>query len=301
MGIQVNITAGKDEKSSSVSATGSVQHIITDDERTTFKLNDSQLKSAINKYFGKAPNDAYLHSPTPWNDLYKTYHWEQVQTFLQVHSATIVGIFSTPIIIAEKELINNSSKKATFNAGITGEVNDTTTNTWSQTNSIQVGQTFSYNVSFLGSGGGGETSLSYTGTWGQEESKSKSVTVGSEQGVSVELDPGQAVKVELTASRGVLKVRIVYKAYLAGDSAINYNPTYRDHHFWGLEIGSIMEASNLQNSLEFTEDIEVGYYTNSKIILKDMDGAVLDSFVTSAQPGVIEPSEYEQLVKKQTA
>lgn len=301
MGIEINITAGKDEKSSSVTATGSVQHVITDNERTTFKLDDSQLKSAVEKYFGKKPNDAYLHSPTPWNDLYKTYHWEQVQTFLQVQSASIVGLSSEPVIIAEKELKNDSSKKATFNAGISDQVNDTTTTTWSQTNSIEIGQKFTYNVSFLGAGGGGETSLSYTGTWGEGGSQSKSITVGSQQGVSVELDPGQSVIVELTASRGVLKVRIVYKAFLAGLSALNYNPTYKGHHFWALPIASIMAASSLPNSLEFTEDIEVGYYSNSKIILKDNAGKVLDSFSAGVQPGVIEPTNYEQLVKKQAA
>ena len=39
--------------------------MITDEERTTFQLSDKQLKEDVEKYFGKKPDDAYLHSPTP--------------------------------------------------------------------------------------------------------------------------------------------------------------------------------------------------------------------------------------------
>ena len=72
-GFNISIVAGKDSSSSSVMVQGSVQHVITDEERSSFGLSDSQLKGAVDKYFGKQPNDAYLHSPTPWDDLYKRY------------------------------------------------------------------------------------------------------------------------------------------------------------------------------------------------------------------------------------
>ena len=42
--------------------------------------------------------------------------------------------------------------------------------------------------------------------------------------MSVELDPGEAVLVELSATRGVMKVRIQYKAYLTGQTAVYYDP-----------------------------------------------------------------------------
>ena len=71
--MNIEIHAGKDKASSSVKVTGTVQHVITDEERQSFKLEDAQLKDAVKKYFGKRPNDAFLHSPTPWDDLYKTY------------------------------------------------------------------------------------------------------------------------------------------------------------------------------------------------------------------------------------
>lgn len=281
MGIEISIKAGADAATSSVSASGSLQHVITDTEKQTFGLQDSALKSAVEKYWGKKPNDAYLHSDTPWGDLYKTYNWPQVQTVLVVDSATVTGITSEPVIIATKTLTNYSSREATFSAGISDQVCNTTESSWSETSSVSVSQSFNYEVSFLGSGGGGETSMSYSQEWGQGGSQSDSITVGSDTGVSVTLEPGESVDAQLTASRGVMKVRIVYKAYLVGDVAVNYNPTYKGHHFFALDVGGVMDAAGLPKSRLFTEDIQVGYYANSKVVLTDSNGQVKSTAPTA--------------------
>lgn len=279
MGIEISVKAGTDAASSSVNASGSVQHIITDKERKTFNIEDKSLKNAVGKYFGKNPNDAYLHSPTPWDDLYKTYGWDQVQTILVVKSATVIGITSEPVIVATKTFSNKSTKKATFDASISDQVTNTTESNWSETDSIEVSQTISYGIEFLGCGSaGGSTSMTYNHSWGQGGSESKSIDIGTTSGVSVELNPGESVEAVLSASRGVMKVRIVYKAYLTGSTAVNYNPTYKDHHFWGLNIGSVMSAANLPNIEEFTEDIEIGYYSNAQIELRDPAGQVKAMF-----------------------
>lgn len=269
MGISISIVAGQDKSASSVNASGSVQHVITDEERTTFKLGDKQLKDAVKKYFGKSPNDAYLHSPTPWGDLYKKYSWPQVQMVLVVQSAEILGITSEPVIVKTQDFTNNSSKKGTFNVAISESLNNTTSSNWSTGGTLTIGQKFSYGVKFLGAGAEGETSLSYSQSWGIGGQESKSITVGSTSGVSVELDPGESVVAELSASRGVMKVRIRYNAYLIGNTAVNYNPTYKSHHFWSLGIGGVMSKSGISNSIQSTEDIEIGYYSNSKIELKN--------------------------------
>ncbi len=132
-----------------------------------------------------------------------------------------------------------------------------------------MGQKISYKVAFLGSGGGGETSLSYSESWGEGGSESKTITVGSSSGVDVTLKPGQSVIAELTASRGVMKVRVHYNARLTGGTAINYNPTYKDHHFWCLDTPSVMSSGDISNAIVSTEDIEIGYFSNGKIIIKD--------------------------------
>lgn len=289
-GITVQIVAGLTTSSSSVSASGSVQHIITDTEVNSFGVQDRNLKNAVGKYFGKNPNDAYLHSPTPWNDLYKTYGWPQVQTVLTVASATITGITSQPVIVAQQTFKNNSNKQGTFNVGISDTVTDTVESNWSTTNSIDVTQTIEYGISFLGAGGGGSTSMSYSRTWGQGGSNSQSVAVGTSQGVTVVLDPGESVLAQLTASRGVMKVRIVYQASLIGATAINYNPTFKDHHFWGLDLPSVMNAGQIKNSLQFTEDIEIGFYTNSEIELKDPSGKTVPALKAMAAVNELQPA-----------
>jgi hypothetical protein len=277
MGIKIDITAGQDVQSSSVVATGEEVHIISDLETNTFGIEDDDLKDAVNKYFGKKPNDAYLHSPTPWNDLYKTYGWDQVELKLTPDTATITGITTVPTIVATETFTNNSSVQGVFNVGISQEVSQTTESSWSQTSTISVSQEVSYGISFLGTGGGGTTGMSFSEEWGKGHSESETITVGSQSGVQVTLDPGQSVKAVLTANRGVMNVRVVYNAVLEGQTAVNYNPTYNGHHFWGLDIGRVMSAANLSDSRSFTEDIKIGYYSDAKIDLQDLQGETIST------------------------
>ena len=286
VGIDITIQAGQDESSSSVSASGTVQHIITDQEVATFGVGDKQLKDAVKAYFGQSPNDAFLHSPTPWGDQYATYGWPQVSMVLVVQSAKILGITSEPIIVKTQDFTNNSSVKGTFNVAISDTVEDTVSSNWSTGGTLSVGQEISYGIEALGVGVKGKTSISYSQSWGIGGEHSLSVTVGSSSGVSLDLDPGQAVVAELSASRGVMKVQIEYSAYLMGSTAINYNPTFNNHHFWGLDIGSVMAGGGISNAVAGTEEIEIGYYSNSKIELKDRaTGALKATHFLADAPG----------------
>lgn len=270
-GFEITIVAGTDKKSSSVVAKGEVSTVITDDYRNVFKIGDDHaLKDAVNAYFGKKPNDAYLKSKTPWGDLYTKYNWDQVEVVTKVDSAKIVEITANPSILSSKTLQNSSNVTGTFDASISETVSNTTESNWSEEDSITVGQSFSYDVSFLGSGGGGETSLEYSHTWGQGGSESQSIDVGSQQGVTVSLDPGQEVLAELNASRGTMKIEIVYKTYLKGIVAVNYNPKYKHHHFWALGIHGVMQSGGLSSEILSTETIELGYYSNGQVILKNV-------------------------------
>lgn len=286
MGISISIVAGQDQSASSVNASGSVQQVITDTEKTTFRLGDKQLKDAVKAYFGKSPKDAYLHSPTPWNDLYETYNWPQVQRVLVVQSAEILEITSEPVIVKTQEFENNSSQTGLFDVAISDEVSNTTSSNWSTGGELSIAQSFTYGVKFLGAGAEGETSLSYSQSWGVGGQESTSMTVGSTAGVSVELEPGEAVVAKLSASHGTMKVRIRYRAYLIGNTAVNYNPTYKGHHFWSLGIGRVMSAGGLARSVESTEDIEIGYYSNAKVELKDkVTGALKEARFMADVPG----------------
>jgi hypothetical protein len=275
MSIQITVNAGLDAATSSIQASGNVIHVITDTERKTFNIEDVNLKKLVNSYFGQTPNDAYLSSPTPWGDLYATYNWQQVQVNLVVQSANIVGITSNPAIVKTQKFSNHSSVKGDFNVGITDQVSNTSESNWSSSDKISVGEKISYGIGFLGEGVKGETSISYEHTWGQGGCVSKEITVGSSAGVEVTLEPSQSVLAELSASRGVMNVRIVYNAYLTGVVAVNYNPTYRDHHFYALDIDGILAAGAISNSVQITEDLEIGFFANSEINIKDASGQTL--------------------------
>eukprot|EP00731_Ephydatia_muelleri_P024440 Em0016g711a len=268
LGLNVQIKAGTTPQASSISVTGTISHVITDSERQLFGIADAPLKNAVGKYFGKNPNDAYVRSPTPWNDLYKTYGWQQVTTVLTVTSATIIGVSSQPSIVDQKTLTNNSPYSATFNAAIQDSVTSTVETSWSQTFGINFEQTFKYEVGFLGTGGGGETKFGFNAQFGSGGSQSTAITVGSSSSVEVVLGPKQAVEAVLTATRSVMKARITYTATLTGLAAVNYNPTFKDHHFWALDIGGVMRAAGLSNSRQITEDINIGYSSNGKVLLQ---------------------------------
>ncbi len=113
--------------------------------------------------------------------------------------------------------------------------------------------------------------MSYSHAWGEGGVKKKAVKFKATAGVSVDLEPNESAKVELTASRGVMKVKIVYRAKLEGSVAVNYSKSYKGHHFWCYDISEVMRAADINNSLEFTEDIEIVFYSNGKVELNNGD------------------------------
>jgi hypothetical protein len=268
MAFSIEIVVGKDAASSSVKATGEEWHVITDKEAQTFGITDAALKSAVEAYFGKKPNDAYLHSPTPWNDLYKTYNWEQVTVHLRTLEASIIDISSKPVILKTQTFKNKSSKTATFDVSIYSDVSDTVEANWSQTVGLSFTQSISYGTKIFG----GETSITFSAEFQQGGSKSQTVTVGQSSGVMVDLDPGESVKAILSAHHGSLGVRVAYEAYLSGLSAVNYNPTYKDHHFWALAIDGVRQAVKLPGTFRIVDDIRVGYFSDGEIVLEDLEG-----------------------------
>ncbi|HEX8430682.1 MAG TPA: hypothetical protein VF625_05320 [Longimicrobium sp.] len=269
-GISIQLSTGDGGSvAPEVTASGTVTHIITDDERDSFGIGDSVLKLAVEMYFGQLPADAFLHDPTPWNNLYATYGWAPVTTVLTAVKADVVEVTSEPIFLGQNTFTNSSNKVGTFTAGVSDSVSDTVESSWSETHGLAASQMIRYGVSFLGAGGGGETTLSYNATFGTAGSESTSFTVGSEQAVSVVLQPGESVIAKLNASRGTIKVRVTYSVSLQGNTAVNYGDTFKGHHFWALDIGNVMRAVGLPSSFEITEDLEIGYFFNAAISLEN--------------------------------
>ncbi len=272
MPILISVIAGLNAATSSVSGIGEETHVIKDEERASFNIaTDQDLKNAFGRLIGRNPDDVFLRSPTRWGDLYKSYNWPQVETHISVKDITVTEISSEPSIIATKTFENNSSQKATYNTSITETIANTTGSNW--TNSDKVSKGFSIKASIavvpkvvnIESG----FTYSYDQTWGIGGTTSQATTLGSATGVSVELNPGESVIAQLTATKGKLKVRIRYKAYLTGYVVSNYSSVYNGHHFWWCNANEVVYAAGATNEQIITNDIEFGYYSNAKIVVKD--------------------------------
>lgn len=271
LGLTVKIVAGMDVASSRVTASGTVMHLVTDSERATFGIQDAALKNAIAARIGRAPDDVDVRGPTNWN-LYTTYNLEETKAVLTVKSAQILEITSQPTVLIRDDLVNESEWfPGTFHSHLTQEVSNTVETNWNSTHGVEFTQTISYEVGFLGTGGGGESSFSYNYQWGQGGSESKSYTMGSSQGVTVELPPLAAVEAVLSASRGTMRVRITYNVSLQGMTTANYSSRYNGHHFWFFPTPSLMATAGINNAREYTEDIEIGYFGNSRVVLRDIE------------------------------
>jgi len=172
MGITIRIKGGQ------VTAGGSVQHVITEQERVCFGLDDASLKNAVGKYFGKEPDDAVLRGRP-----YQTYHWPEVETVLVAQSVQVLEVGPPP-------------------PEMTVELAD--------------------------------------------------------------LNQGTL----LMGSRGVLKARIFYAAYLIGATALQYRMPWKGHQSWALDIGQVMLSGGLQNHRTVTQDITIAYAASDEPVAR---------------------------------
>ena len=177
----------------------------------------------------------------------------------------VLGITSEPVILGTQVFENTSDTPATFNANITDQVAETVESNWSETYGFEVGQTISYGVDFGGVNIGGETSMSFSSEFGKGGSQSQEVTVSMGSGVTIDVPAHQSGTAQLSASRGTLQLQVTYAVSLTGDAAVNYNPTYKGHHFFALGINGVMQAGGIQTNYQITETLNVGYYANGKI------------------------------------
>jgi hypothetical protein len=278
MPISININAGPDSGTSSITSVGTDQHIITDTETTAFNIQDSSLKSAVATFFGMAPDDAFLRSPTPWG-LYESFGYPQVQSSLAVQNATIQQFTSSPVTLAAKSFQNLTNATAAFDCGMTKVVTATASSGWGGNSQTPV--QIAYSINFVvpdGSGVSPENSMNYTQLVGSSASESENITLGAGSGCSVTLAPGESAHGALVANVGQMNAQIVYQQTLSGTTALNYGSTYHDHHFWFFDINQVMSAAGLVTTILQQESIQITFYTGSKVVLTDANGQLRGSF-----------------------
>ncbi|CAB3222580.1 unnamed protein product [Arctia plantaginis] len=263
--ISIDIIASEDKSEPQVHISGSEVNVISDIEIESFKLYDNELKRAVNADFGATPNDVFLKSPTPWNDLYKKYGWTQVTRIFKPIRAKILSVKYNDKLVSTQVFRNPSTKVATYRALIRHDVEDTIASIWETNEQLSTDFNISYGTVI------GKASVSYTSRWGENVMKSQTVTVGYETGIVITLQPNQNVQAELYATRGAITVQIDYEATLDGYVAVNYAAAYRRHHFYGLDINEVLSAGNMKRSLFSSENITLSYYLDSEVVLHDYD------------------------------
>ncbi|CAK1549368.1 unnamed protein product [Leptosia nina] len=266
--------SGTFEKDLQLTFSGHETDVISDQEMHTFNLTDGNLKSGSESYFGRRPDDAFVRSPTPWGDLFKTFGWKQVSRTLAPKRGRILSKTSEPQIVMHQIFENNSTKSATFNVGISQSLQNTMRSSWSKSEGLSIGQEINYELDFGFIDIGGKTSLVFSSVYGKSSEKSQTVTVGTASHMDIMLQPGQSVLAELRATRGTLKVEMEYEASLSGDVAVNYNTPYKGHHFWALSVDTVMNRAGLGNDMVSRQIVEVGFYANSQIVVYDRHSSV---------------------------
>lgn len=270
MAIDIAINAGLTREDSSITATGFMRENLNDNDKnrlfgTSVITNDAALFNFLRRDLITGP--AVL---VDYKDVYK----EVVPI-----KAEILTISSEPIIVKTQEFANNSDIPGTFNVQINDTVQDSSTNSWNIGGSFTFTQKISYGIGFL-TKGGGETSLSYTQSWGEANTHAVSYTVGSSSGVSIIIAPNKSIKASLSATRGKLKTRITYNTKISGTVRFfsPNAPITREGQWRSYDINKLLATLNRPTPSITTEDVDVGYYSSSKVTIDK--GAGLEQVFT---------------------
>ena len=281
LSVDIKVVMINDKPQVKASASGTVLQVISNDQEQALGINGTSLTRAVDKYFGKAPNNVYVKSPTPWGDLYNKYNWQQTSFNMTAVKADVISVTSTPTILSTNTFRNTSSVVATYNASMSYSTNTTLTSSWSTTTTVTTGVKITASAEFEGIGGSEEFSITQSTADQKGGSTSHSTTLTAGSGVQVTLQPGQTVHAHLISSVGTAKVRVTYRVNAEGFVAVNYNPTFKGHHFWALPAKNVMAAGGISMDGTQVQDFEITYFSNATVTVTDQEAAKLESLLTA--------------------
>ncbi|XP_037293764.1 spherulin-2A isoform X2 [Manduca sexta] len=269
--INVNLTGTFDEYNPDLKiyVTGEDIALISEEEIKYFGLTDDCLKLGVKEYFGKEPNDVYLKSPTPWGDLYESLQWQPIYRILFPKNGKIINMAVKNVTIHQQTIENHTKQPFVYNVGIMKTVENTVKSTW-QNDGLTVIDDVSYDIDIDSAG---TTSFGYTSKWGHDSEQGQFITIGKSE-LEISLKPHQEITAKLQATKVILTFEVEYTSFLSGYLATIFADSHKGHKFWGLDIGAIMERSNLKNELQSKEEVEFTFYINSIIIVHDKEYGV---------------------------
>ncbi|MXP09827.1 hypothetical protein [Pseudoblastomonas halimionae] len=299
----VKAQASLDQSQIKAIAEGSVSHPVTVAELEAFGLAN-KLRDSVEKNFGEKPKVVYYKRDEDPFELFKKYAWMPLQTKVTARDPKNIKVASDGEVVYNlNKFTNNGPNPATFHASATVQVETSMSESWSKSGSVSVDQSISYGLTALGLGG--ETSFNFTSGWSSIKGFSDSTTLGETAGVEVPLNPGQSAYVVIKAQKGTLTMTVPYEATLLGGLAVNYDPTYKDHHFWYLHINNILKSCGLPKKVTIEQTLTFAFFTNVSVTVHDCATDKVISSQTFDQPmmalAAVEGTDGASLIKENAA
>ena len=289
--IAIDVRGSSDPAQCAVGFSGFAEYVIKPEERALFHLGDSSLKQYAKKYMGCDPTDAWLSKPATngfWEDLYDLYNWEETRVRVEPVSAQILEITTEDKTLATKTLTNESCVDDSVAASLYQEVNDSISEKWCQDKGISGRVPITYKMNIRALEAVTETTRSFACTLGAEDSKKKAKTIGSGFNVYLELQPDQAVKAALFATKGKIKACITYIVSVSGQSALHFYNPCQGHHFWGISTNELLKRSAKPTSFQIVQEAEFEFYADPHIDIFDLETMNVFAYVPRSFAGKTE-------------
>jgi hypothetical protein len=268
MPIEISVVVGSDFNNPTLTATGRDAQLITQEERETFGVTDEPLLKAIGLFRGRVPDQVHLRN----HRFFDQYQWTKTHRVLEPTSIEVVSLEMQPVALATSRYENlRGSQPVTYSGSLSYAGVVTASTNWSQLSKLSLTQKFIYKIGVPGTEIGGETHLGFEASYGTSASQTRTTTITTANAISLVVDPGCRAKAVLSARKGVLKVKVTYRAYLEGDAYYDYSDTHEDHHRWATPIESLMEAGGISNSQYVSEVLEIGFYADGRVTVSDED------------------------------
>jgi hypothetical protein len=164
--------------------------------------------------------------------------------------------------------------EAKFKFGGHVDKSNSATSTWTSSNSLEIKKDVDVSVKVAGAGLSSKTELAYTHSWGEGGSQKQLVSVGTDLGVEVVLQPQQYGRSDISLSAGTMQVEVTYEATLEGNAAIAFGESKvikgfaGRHFFFPISLERLYGGCGVgleQQTLEFKETIEVAFYSNGSV------------------------------------
>lgn len=270
MPIKIDINAGHDAGSSSVSFEGDEIELISDEDRKAFNLSDSKMLDAIGVLQGQRPGKLYMRD----HPHFAQYGWSETQRVLNVKSTKVLSLEVKPVALISNSYENmRGDKPTTHTATLAYSAALSKASTWKVGTKISVAQKISYKIGVPSNEVGGETSFGLESSFGVGGTETRTSTITTTNAVNLVLDPGQAATAVLSASQGTLRIQVEYDVYLQGRVHYSYDYPVDGHYHWSQDTDDLLTQMGVANHQTVTEILEIGFYSDAKVTVRDTETA----------------------------